>query len=281
MKKQDKAYKADFIDEEQINDLLIKAKSASKNEAREIIQKGREAKGLTPFETAVLLQNNDEEITKLLLQAAHKVKEKIYGKRLVFFAPLYLSNYCINNCYYCGYRKSNKISRRRLDLNEIEKEIIALEAMGHKRLALETGEDPVNCPIEYVLDAIKKIYEVKDKTGSIRRANVNIAATTVEDYRKLKDAGIGTYILFQETYHRETYKKMHPSGPKKDYDWHTTAMDRAMEGGIDDVGFGVLLASMNTNLRFSHFFSILFISRNVSVLAAIRSQFQGSGPLQA
>jgi 2-iminoacetate synthase len=240
MKTQVKTYKADFIDEKQINDLLIKAKSASKKEASEIIQKGSQAKGLTPYETAILLQNNDEEITKLLLQAAHEVKERIYGKRLVFFAPLYLSNYCVNNCYYCGYRKSNKITRRRLDMGEIEKEIIALEAMGHKRLALEVGEDPVNCPIEYVIDALKKIYEVKDKTGSIRRANVNIAATTVEDYRKLKEAGIGTYILFQETYHRETYKKMHPSGPKKDYDWHTTAMDRAMEGGIDDVGFGVL-----------------------------------------
>jgi len=240
MKKQDKGYKADFIDEKQINDLLLKAKSASQKEVRQIIQKGKDAKGLTPYETAVLLQKADKQTTKLLFEAAHEVKEKIYGKRLVFFAPLYISNYCINNCYYCGYRKSNKINRRRLDLNEIEKEIIALEAMGHKRLALETGEDPVNCPIEYVLDALKKIYSVKDKTGSIRRANVNIAATTVEDYRKLREAGIGTYILFQETYHRETYKKMHPSGPKKDYDWHTTAMDRAMEGGIDDVGFGVL-----------------------------------------
>lgn len=240
MKRQDKVYKADFIDEQQIYDLLIKAKSADKSESRKIIQKGIDAKGLTPYETAVLLQCDDPQIKKLLFEAAHEVKQKIYGKRLVFFAPLYISNYCINNCTYCGYRKSNTIVRRRLDLNEIENEIIALEAMGHKRLALETGEDPVNCPIEYVLDSIKKIYEVKDKTGSIRRVNVNIAATTVEDYRKLKEVGIGTYILFQETYHRETYKKMHPSGPKKDYDWHTTAMDRAMEGGIDDVGFGVL-----------------------------------------
>jgi 2-iminoacetate synthase len=240
MAKSDKTYKAVFIDEKHINALLFKAKSATQQESREIIQKGMDAKGLTPYETAVLLQNSNKETTKLLFAAAHEVKKKIYGKRLVFFAPLYISNYCINNCFYCGYRKSNKITRRRLGLDEIEREIIALEAMGHKRLALETGEDPVNCPIEYVLDAIKKIYEVKDKTGSIRRANVNIAATTVEDYRKLKDVGIGTYILFQETYHRETYKRMHPSGPKKDYDWHTTAMDRAMEGGIDDVGFGVL-----------------------------------------
>lgn len=240
MKKQDKTYKADFINEQEIFELLQKAKSATKMEVREIIEKGKKAQGLTPYETAVLLQNEDRSSTKILFEAAHEVKQKIYGKRLVFFAPLYISNFCVNNCYYCGYRKSNKIARRRLDLHEIEKEVIALEAMGHKRLALETGEDPVNCPIEYVLDAIKKIYKVKDKTGSIRRANVNIAATTVEDYRKLKEVGIGTYILFQETYHRETYKEMHPSGPKKDYDWHTTAMDRAMEAGIDDVGFGVL-----------------------------------------
>jgi len=240
MRVHDKVYRADFIDEEQIHDHLMKAKSAPTHEARQIIQKGINAKGLTPHETAVLLQCNDPEVMNLLFAAAHEVKRKIYGKRLVFFAPLYISNYCINNCVYCGYRKSNAIVPRRLTLNEIDHEIFALEAMGHKRLALETGEDPVNCPIEYVLDSIKKIYEVKDKTGSIRRVNVNIAATTVEDYRKLKEVGIGTYILFQETYHRETYKKMHPSGPKRDYDWHTTAMDRAMEGGIDDVGFGVL-----------------------------------------
>lgn len=236
----DTAYKADFINEKAIHDLLAGSKSASPKKAQEFILKGRDAKGLTPYETAVLLQNSDEETTELLFDAAHEVKQKIYGKRLVFFAPLYISNYCVNNCVYCGYRTANKIARRRLDLKEIENEVIALEAMGHKRIALETGEDPVNCPIEYVLDSIRKIYEVKNKTGSIRRVNVNIAATTVENYRRLKEAGIGTYILFQETYHRETYKKMHPSGPKKDYDWHTTAMDRAMEGGIDDVGFGVL-----------------------------------------
>ena len=240
MKRQDKKHKADFIDEKYIFNLLERAKSAPQQEARQIIQKGRDAKGLTPYETAVLLQCDEAEIKSLLFEAAHEVKQKIYGKRLVFFAPLYISNYCINNCTYCGYRKSNTIVRRRLDFNEIENEIIALETMGHKRLALETGEDPVNCPIEYVLNSIKKIYEVKDKTGSIRRVNVNIAATTAEDYQKLKEVGIGTYILFQETYHRETYKKMHPSGPKRDYDWHATAMDRAMEGGIDDVGFGVL-----------------------------------------
>ncbi len=240
MGREDKTYAADFIKEDEIRGLLVTAKSGSPKEAQQIIQKGREAKGLTPYETAVLLQNEDDDTTRLLFEAAHAVKQKIYGKRLVFFAPLYISNYCINNCVYCGYRKGNNITRRRLDMMEIENEITALEAMGHKRLAVETGEDPVNCPIEYVLDSIKKIYTVKSKTGSIRRVNINIAATTVENYRRLKTAGIGTYILFQETYHRETYKKMHPSGPKNDYDWHTTAMDRAMEGGIDDVGFGVL-----------------------------------------
>lgn len=231
---------ADFIDEQNINSILEQAKNATDNEAREIIAKGKDAKGLTPYETAVLLQNSSREIMELMYDAAHEVKEKIYGKRLVFFAPLYISNYCVNNCAYCGYRIDNSINRRRLSHEEIEREVVALEAMGHKRIALEAGEDPKNCPLDYVLDSMQKIYEVKEKMGSIRRINVNIAATTVEDYRKLKKAGIGTYILFQETYHRPTYAKMHPSGPKKDYDWHTTAMDRAMEGGIDDVGFGVL-----------------------------------------
>lgn len=231
---------ADFIDEQNINSILEQAETATNNELLEIIAKGRAAKGLTPHETAVLLQSNSKEIMELMFDAAHEVKEKIYGKRLVFFAPLYISNYCVNNCVYCGYRIDNKINRRRLSPEEIEQEVVALEAMGHKRIALEVGEDPKNCPLDYVLDSMQKIYAVKEKMGSIRRINVNIAATTVEDYRRLKEAGIGTYILFQETYHRPTYVKMHPSGPKNDYDWHTTAMDRAMEGGIDDVGFGVL-----------------------------------------
>ncbi|OPY75127.1 MAG: 2-iminoacetate synthase [Syntrophorhabdus sp. PtaU1.Bin050] len=230
----------DFIDEQQINNILTETKNLPVEKIRAIVTKAREAQGLTPFETAVLLQAEDEDILRLMFDAAHEVKEKIYGKRLVLFAPLYISNYCVNNCVYCGYRTHNQITRRRLGFDEIEKEIIALEAMGHKRLALEVGEDPENCPIDYVLDAIRCIYSVKDKTGSIRRVNVNIAATTVENYRRLQEAGIGTYILFQETYHRPTYEKMHPAGPKKDYDWHTTAMDRAMEGGIDDVGLGVL-----------------------------------------
>ncbi len=240
MKTQNERQVADFIDENKIHLILEQTKNTTDEEAQEIITKAKDAKGLTPLETAVLLQNNNPEILKLMFEAAHNVKEKIYGKRLVFFAPLYISNYCTNNCVYCGYRIDNKINRRRLNQDEIEQEVVALEAMGHKRIALEVGEDPVNCPIDYVLYSIRKIYEVKNQKGSIRRINVNIAAATVEDYRKLKETGIGTYILFQETYHRETYKKMHPSGPKKDYDWHTTAMDRAMEGGIDDVGFGVL-----------------------------------------
>ena len=240
MKQNKKVQKTGFIDEHGINDMLLKAKKASRREAMKIIEKAGEAKGLTPYETAVLLQVDDRDVLQRMFQAAHTVKEKIYGKRLVFFAPLYISNYCINNCYYCGYRRDNRISRRRLNAGEIEQEVLVLESMGHKRLALEAGEDPAHCPIDYVLDAIRCIYKVKDKKGSIRRVNVNIAATTVDHYRKLKEAGIGTYILFQETYHRETYAAMHPAGPKRDYDWHITAMDRAMEGGIDDVGLGVL-----------------------------------------
>jgi 2-iminoacetate synthase len=240
MKRNDEAQRADFIDEAKIFETLEKAKNASVSEAIDIIEKGREAKGLTPYETAVLLYAADGEAEDALFKASREVKEKIYGQRLVLFAPLYISNYCINNCTYCGYRRHNVIPRERLTMDEIEREVVALEAMGHKRIALEVGEDPKNCPIDYVLEAMKKIYSVKDATGSIRRINVNIAATTVEDYRKLKEAGIGTYILFQETYHRDTYKRCHPAGPKKDYDWHTTAMDRAMQGGIDDVGLGVL-----------------------------------------
>jgi 2-iminoacetate synthase len=240
-KKKASVEKADFIDNKKIEDLLEQAKGASAVKVKSIIDKGGQAKGLTPFETAVLLQNcNEGELLDKLFSAAHEVKERIYGKRLVLFAPLYISNYCINNCSYCGYRTDNKIVRRRLTFEEIEREVVALEEMGHKRIALEVGEDPTNCPIDYVLGAMGKIYSVKEKHGSIRRINVNIAATTVEEYRKLKDAGIGTYILFQETYHRPTYERIHPAGPKRDYDWHTLAMDRAMEGGIDDVGLGVL-----------------------------------------
>lgn len=236
-----KGERADFIDEELIGRLLAEAAGAPSGKALEIIEKAKQAKGLSPAETAVLLQTSDPVVLDTLFRTAREVKEKIYGKRLVFFAPLYISNYCINSCTYCGYHASNTgIRRRRLNAGEVELEVIALEEMGHKRLALETGEDPVHAPIDYIVDTIKTIYSVKEKRGSIRRVNVNVAATTVEDYRKLKAAGIGTYILFQETYHRETYGKVHPAGPKKDYDWHTLAMDRAMQGGIDDVGCGVL-----------------------------------------
>ncbi len=232
--------KADFIDEQQILGWLEESRQASRDEAAEIISRSRQARGLSPYECAVLLHIDDDELLAEMYSAARHIKEKIYGRRLVLFAPLYISNHCINNCVYCGYRRDNNIPRRRLTMDELRDEVAILESLGHKRLALEAGEDPVNCPMDYILEAIRNIYEVKEAKGGIRRINVNIAATIVDNYRLLKEAGIGTYILFQETYHRETYAAMHPSGPKRDYDYHTTAMDRAMEGGIDDVGVGVL-----------------------------------------
>ncbi|AGL00466.1 [FeFe] hydrogenase H-cluster radical SAM maturase HydG [Desulfoscipio gibsoniae] len=231
---------ADFINEQQINTLLTEARQADKAQARSIIDRASQAKGLTPYECAILLHIEDKELLEEIYRVARQIKENIYGRRLVLFAPLYISNHCINNCVYCGYRRDNRFTRRRLTTEELQEEVILLEELGHKRLALEAGEDPQNCTIDYVLDSIKTIYAVKEANGSIRRVNVNIAATTVENYRLLKEAGIGTYILFQETYHRQTYAAMHPSGPKHDYDYHTTAMDRAMQGGIDDVGLGVL-----------------------------------------
>jgi 2-iminoacetate synthase len=240
-RKEETPVSTSFIDDARIEGLLALGRKAAPDDALQIIEKARAAKGLSPEETAVLLESTDASVLDALFRAAREVKERIYGKRLVFFAPLYLSNYCINGCTYCGYHRGNDaMKRRRLTEEEVGLEVIALENMGHKRLAIEAGEDPKNCPIEYILDMIKTIYSTKEKKGSIRRVNVNIAATTVEEYRKLKAAGIGTYVLFQETYHRDTYRAMHPSGPKRDYDWHTLAMDRAMEGGIDDVGFGVL-----------------------------------------
>lgn len=206
-----------------------------------IIEKARKRKGLNHREASVLLACEDKERLDVLYSLAKEIKNDFYGNRIVMFAPLYLSNYCVNGCVYCPYHQKNKhIARKKLSQEEIRREVIALEDMGHKRLALETGEDPVNSPIEYVLESIKTIYSIKHKNGAIRRVNVNIAATTVENYRKLKEAGIGTYILFQETYHKESYEKLHPTGPKHDYAYHTEAMDRAMEGGIDDVGLGVL-----------------------------------------
>ena len=232
--------KADFIREDEIKRLLEEAKNTGKAEVAAIIEKARQAQGLTLREVAVLLQTDDEELLSEMFAAAGEVKERIYGKRLVLFAPLYVSDYCVNNCVYCGYRRDNRFKRRKLTQEELVQEVRLLENMGHKRLALEAGEHPEECPLDYILDCIRTVYSLKFKNGSIRRINVNIAATTVEDYRRLKEAEIGTYILFQETYHRDTYKAMHPSGPKSDYDWHTTAHDRAMLAGIDDVGFGVL-----------------------------------------
>lgn len=230
-----------FINEQEIWSLLEENSSPPASQIQEIIAKARQARGLEPHEVAALIQTTDPDLLQQMFTVAKEIKEEIYGKRLVFFAPLYISNHCINNCVYCTYHRSNKdLKRRKLDMDEIAREVRALLKMGHKRIALETGEHPTECPIEYIVDAMKTIYSVREGNSNIRRINVNIAATTVENYRKLKEAGIGTYILFQETYHQETYKKMHPQGPKSDYLWHLTAMGRAMQGGIDDVGIGVL-----------------------------------------
>ena len=233
----------EFINHEEILETLAYAEANKNNEEliSSIIEKAKLRKGLTHREAVVLLDCDIEEKNQEIYALAEQIKKDFYGNRIVMFAPLYLSNYCVNGCTYCPYHMKNKhIARKKLTQDEIRKEVIALQDMGHKRLALETGEDPVMSPIEYVLESIKTIYSIKHKNGAIRRVNVNIAATTVENYRKLKEAGIGTYILFQETYHKESYLELHPTGPKHDYDYHTTAMDRAMEGGIDDVGIGVL-----------------------------------------
>lgn len=233
----------EFIDHQEILDSLQFAEENKRNKKliESILEKAKACKGLSHREALVLLDCELEEENQKIFDLAMEIKQKFYGNRIVMFAPLYLSNYCINSCVYCPYHAKNKhICRKKLTQEEIKKEVIALQDMGHKRLALETGEDPVNNPIEYVLDSIKTIYSIKHKNGAIRRVNVNIAATSVENYTKLKEAGIGTYILFQETYHKENYEKLHPAGPKHDYAYHTEAMDRAMEGGIDDVGMGVL-----------------------------------------
>ncbi len=239
-----KSLKAEeFISHEEIQETLAYAEANKHNEALidQILEKAKLRKGLTHREASVLLDCDIEEKNQEIYKLAEQIKKDFYGNRIVMFAPLYLSNYCINGCVYCPYHRKNKhIARKKLTQEEIIKEVTALQDMGHKRLALEAGEDPLNNPIEYILESIKTIYSIKHKNGAIRRVNVNIAATTVEDYRKLKEAGIGTYILFQETYHKESYKKLHPTGPKSNYDYHTEAMDRAMEGGIDDVGLGVL-----------------------------------------
>jgi 2-iminoacetate synthase len=239
-----KSMKAEeFIDRREILDTLEYAAENRNNAALidSILAKAKERKGLTHREASVLLECGIREKNDEIFALARQIKQDFYGNRIVMFAPLYLSNYCVNGCVYCPYHAKNKhIPRKKLTQEEIRREVDALQDMGHKRLAIEAGEDPVNNPIDYILESIKTIYGIKHKNGAIRRVNVNIAATTVENYRKLKEAGIGTYILFQETYHKESYEKLHPTGPKHDYAYHTEAMDRAMEGGIDDVGLGVL-----------------------------------------
>lgn len=239
-----KSMKAEeFISHEEILDTLKYADDhkADAELIDKIIAKAKERKGLSHREASVLLACELEEKNNEIYALAEQIKKDFYGNRIVMFAPLYLSNYCVNGCLYCPYHMKNKnIARKKLTQDEIRAEVIALQDMGHKRLALETGEHPVHAPIEYILESIKTIYSIKHKNGAIRRVNVNIAATTVENYRKLKEAGIGTYILFQETYHKETYEHLHPTGPKSNYTYHTEAHDRAMQGGIDDVGLGVL-----------------------------------------
>ena len=234
---------SEFISDEEILETLSYA-DANKDNLElidQILNKAKECKGLNHREASVLLACDNEEKIQEMYALARQIKQEFYGNRIVLFAPLYLSNYCVNGCLYCPYHLKNKhIARKKLTQDEIREEVIALQDMGHKRLAIEAGEDPVNNPIEYILESIKTIYSVQHKNGAIRRVNVNIAATTVENYRKLKEAQIGTYILFQETYHKESYEQLHPTGPKHDYAYHTEAMDRAMEGGIDDVGLGVL-----------------------------------------
>lgn len=233
----------EFINHKEITDSLNFADNNKNNKKmiKEILDKAKEYKGISHREALLLLDCEDDKLNEEIFSLAKEIKQKFYGNRIVMFAPLYLSNYCVNSCVYCPYHYQNKnICRKKLSQEDIKREVIALQDMGHKRLAIEAGEDPQNNPIEYILDSIKTIYSIKHKNGAIRRVNVNIAATTVENYRKLKEAGIGTYILFQETYNKENYEKLHPTGPKHNYAYHTEAMDRAMKGGIDDVGLGVL-----------------------------------------
>lgn len=236
--------KADeFIDHQEILDSITWADQNRENKAliSQLIERADDCRGLSHREALLLLSQTDEELTEKMFAQARRIKQRFYGNRIVLFAPLYLSNYCINGCVYCPYHGKNKnILRKKLSQEEIVNEVTALQDMGHKRLALEAGEHPTLNPIEYILESIKTIYGIHHKNGAIRRVNVNIAATTVDNYRKLKEAGIGTYILFQETYNRHDYELLHPTGPKADYAYHTEAMDRAMQGGIDDVGIGVL-----------------------------------------
>lgn len=229
-----------IINHDVINELLEKGEKYSESEILEILEKAKNLEGLAHIEVAKLLNVDDDELLNKIYDVAGEIKRKIYGKRVVIFAPLYISNYCVNNCSYCGYKCSNKFERRELTFDEIREEVKILEDLGHKRLALEVGEDNYNCPIEYILESIDTIYSTENKNGNIRRINVNIAATTLENYKRLKEKNIGTYILFQETYHKPTYTKVHPNSVKGDYNYHLTAFNRAMEAGIDDVGGGVL-----------------------------------------
>ena len=243
MYKPDSHSAEEFIAQEEIQSTLQEVAENKNNRKllQDIMRKAEQCKGLNHREAALLLECTDQEINQQINQLARSIKQKFYGNRIVLFAPLYLSNYCINGCVYCPYHLKNKtIHRRKLTQTEIRNEVIALQDMGHKRLAIEAGEDPRNNPIEYILESIDTIYNIKHKNGAIRRVNVNIAATTVENYKRLHDANIGTYILFQETYHKANYEALHPTGPKSNYAYHTEAMDRAMTAGIDDVGIGVL-----------------------------------------
>jgi 2-iminoacetate synthase len=229
-----------FINHEYIYKILEETKNPSNEQIKEVLNRAKNREGLDYKDIAILLQAEDENDLKEIYSLAGEIKKDIYGKRVVVFAPLYVSDYCVNNCVYCGYKRDNKFNRRRLTMDEVAQEVKILEQMGHKRLALELGEDPVNAPIDYVLECLDTIYKTQNNNGEIRRVNVNIAATTVENYKLLKEKGIGTYILFQETYHKPTYDNMHPKSLKGDYNYHLTAFDRAMEAGIDDVGAGVL-----------------------------------------
>ncbi len=244
----------EFIDHQEILDTLAYADAhkADADVIDKILTKAKELKGLSHREASVLLACELPEKNKEIFALAEQIKKDFYGNRIVLFAPLYLSNYCVNGCVYCPYHAKNKhIARKKLSQEEVKAEVIALQDMGHKRLAIEAGEDPLHNPIEYILDCMKTIYSIKHKNGAIRRVNVNIAATTVENYRRLKDAGIGTYILFQETYNKESYEQLHPTGPKHNYAYHTEAMDRAMMGGIDDVGLGVLFGLESYRYEFA------------------------------
>ncbi|MGL4993929.1 MAG: [FeFe] hydrogenase H-cluster radical SAM maturase HydG [Bacteroidales bacterium] len=228
------------IDHALIEELLVKKPRVSNEELTQVIARAKGGKGLSMEDVATLIGAESEEQREMIFQAAGRIKKQIYGDRIVVFAPLYISDFCVNNCTYCGYRRDNKFKRRRLTMSEIQQEVVLLEKMGHKRLALEVGHDPVNCDLNYIIESIKTIYNTHSEMGAIRRINVNMAAASVEEYSRLKDAGIGTYILFQESYHKPTYESVHPKSLKSDYHYHLDAFDRAMMGGIDDVGAGVL-----------------------------------------